>query len=65
MHPGVRTPCRVNRNRIIVERLHRFRSVPWDGRPESAFGGGTPVEKVDRLAGFASDREDSAAAIKN
>ena len=55
----------MNRDRIIVERLHGHWSAWYDGEPQMASGGATPAEAVDRLVGFPAGEEDAAAANEN
>jgi len=51
----------MNRDRIIVERLHDHWTAWFDGEPQIAFGGATPAEAVDRLVGFALLRGERTA----
>jgi hypothetical protein len=45
----------VNRDRINVERPHGHWSGWFDGEPQIAFRGATPVEAVGRLIEFRPD----------
>lgn len=39
-------------DRINVQQLHGHWTAWWESRPETAFGGATPAEAIDRLVGF-------------
>jgi len=52
-------------DRIIVERLHGHWSAWFDGQPQIAFGGASPAEAVDRLAGFIPEPTQSRTRSRN